>query len=329
MEFEESKKAMSKALSERDMEEFRRVSSEAVAASGDTFELIQLTSIIAVAGQSDLASEAADKASSLVGDDPKNRAEAAGALRALGFPLAAYRILKGMEGGDSIHRITATCLVDMEEYESALDEFVQIQEPTVYDRIMLSRIYSYMGEHAKAIELAELIEKENPNLYDAMVRYVDSLMMAGKQKEAIRYARERLKAKDADGNAIAAYVMRISGKEKSAAGYAMRAINIDQKHIGAMETLGICLAQKGEAEKARIVAGAINEISPGHKSAMEIIHYLERSHLELLRELGPLSCAVAEPDLLPELRADERQRDDDLQTTQPHQDHEYCLDGRR
>jgi len=321
MEFEESKAAMSKALSDRNMDEFRSTAADAVSASEDTFELIQLTSIITVAGQADLASQAAEKAGSLVGDDPKRRAEAAGALRALGFPMVAYRILKGMEGGDPIHRITATCLVDMEEYESALDELVQIQDHTVYDRIMLSRIYSSLGEHAKAIELAELIEHENPGLYDAMVRYVDALMMAGRQKDAIKYARERLKAKDADGNAIAAYVMRISGKEKSAVGYAMRAINIDQKHIGAMETLGICLAQKGEVEKARIVAGAINEISPGHKSAMEIIHYLERSHAQLLGQLGLLPRAVAEPDLPPELGAYERQRDNDLQTTQPHEDH--------
>ena len=42
-----------------------------------------------------------------------------------------------------------------------------------------------------------------------------------------------------------------------------------------METLGICLADKGEYDKARIVAGAINEKSPGDKAALNVLSYCE------------------------------------------------------
>ena len=37
----------------------------------------------------------------------------------------------------------------------------------------------------------------------------------------------------------------------------------------------ICLAEKGEYDKARIVAGAINEVSPGNKAALNIISFCE------------------------------------------------------
>ena len=62
---------------------------------------------------------------------------------------------------------------------------------------------------------------------------------------------------------------------KSAAGFATRALNIDNGHLDAMETLGICLAYKGEYEKARIVAGAINEKSPGDRAALNVLRYCE------------------------------------------------------
>ncbi len=42
-----------------------------------------------------------------------------------------------------------------------------------------------------------------------------------------------------------------------------------------METLGICLAMKGEYQKAKITAGAINEISPGNKAVINILAYCD------------------------------------------------------
>ena len=131
---------------------------------------------------------------------------------------------------------------------------------------MLTEIHSALGQHAKAIEIATGLLSEYPQNYQVRRAYVSSLILGGRDKEAGKYARSCLKDKTADSNAIAAYVLRIAGT---------RAINIDNGHIGAMETLGICLAEKGEYDKARIVAGAINEKSPGDKAALNVLSYCE------------------------------------------------------
>jgi Flp pilus assembly protein TadD len=140
---------------------------------------------------------------------------------------------------------------------------------------MLTTILSSLGEHKKSNEEALALLNENPKDYDTRISYVKSLMMGGRNKDALKYAREGLKDKSADSNAVAAYVLRVQGNIKAAGGYASRAVQIDNQHIGGMETLGICLALKEEYEKARIVAGAINEISPGDKAAINILSYCE------------------------------------------------------
>ena len=137
-------------------------------------------------------------------------------------------------------------------------------------------IYSSLGEHSAANKIAESLIGEFPKEYVVMRCYVTALILAGRDKEAVKFVRSCLKDKSADSNAIAAYVMRITGNIKAAAGYATRAIQIDNGHVGAMETLGICLAEKGEIDKARIVAGAINEKSPGDKAALNVLSYCDR-----------------------------------------------------
>ena len=208
-------------------------------------------------------------------DDRKDLVQISGALRGLEYPSSALSILKGMEQDDSIVRMSALCLIDLDEYEDALDTVGRIQEITPFDRVMLTEIHSALGQHAKAIEIATGLLSEYPQNYQVRRAYVSSLILGGRDKEAGKYARSCLKDKTADSNAIAAYVLRIAGNYKAAAGYATRAINIDNGHIGAMETLGICLAEKGEYDKARIVAGAINEKSLDDKAALNVLSYCE------------------------------------------------------
>ena len=208
-------------------------------------------------------------------DDRKDLIQISGALRGLEFPSSALSILKRMDQDDSIVRMSALCLLDLEEYEEALDTVGRISEITPFDRVMLTEINSALGQHTKAIETASELLSEYPQNYQVRRAYVSALILGGKDKEAGKYARAGLKDKSADSNAIAAYVLRISGNYKAAAGYATRAINIDNGHIGALETLGICLAEKGEYDKARIVSGAINEKSPGDKAALNVLSYCE------------------------------------------------------
>lgn len=214
----------------------------------------------------------------LLEDLPEDRTtlvQVAGALRGLEYPSSALSILKEMEQDDSIVRMSALCLIDLDEYEEALAMTDRIQEVTPFDRVMLTEIKSALGMHSEAVDIASKLLEEYPQNYEVRRAYVSSLMLGGRDKEAAKYARAAVKDKTADSNALAAYVLRIAGNYKAAAGYATRALNIDSGHIGAMETLGICLADKGEYDKARIIAGAINEKSPGDKAALNVLSYCE------------------------------------------------------
>lgn len=214
----------------------------------------------------------------LLEDLPEDRRmliQISGALRGLEYPASALSVLKGMEQDDSVRRMSAMCMIDLEEYEDALDMVGRIEEITPFDRVMLTEIHSALGMHSKAIEISSNLLEEYPKNYEVRRAYVSALMLGGRDKEAAKYARAAVKDKTADSNALAAYVLRIEGNYKAAAGFATRAINIDNGHIGAMETLGICLAEKGEYDKARIVAGAINEKSPGDKAALNVLSYCE------------------------------------------------------
>ena len=214
----------------------------------------------------------------LLEDLPEDRTtlvQVAGALRGLEYPSSALSILKEMEQDDSIVRMSALCLIDLDEYEEALAMTDRIQKVTPFDRVMLTEIKSALGMHSEAVDIATKLLEEYPQNYEVRRAYVSALMLGGRDKEAAKYARAAVKDKTADSNALAAYVLRIAGNYKAAAGYATRALNIDSGHIGAMETLGICLADKGEYDKARIVAGAINEKSPGDKAALNVLSYCE------------------------------------------------------
>ena len=241
----------------------------------DPFELIKCMSLLRVVEDNETMATLVKKVMASVPDDVKVKAEIAGALRGLDYPMHAYEILKTMEQEDSVLRMSVLCLIDMEEYESAYAKVQEIEKPVLIDGILKAEVESALGEHTKAIATAEELLKKAPTDYDVRVCYVSTLILAGHDKEAMKYGRGALKEKNADGNALAAYVMRVLGNVKAAGGFAARAVKMNPKHIGAMETLGICLAQKGEYDKARIVAGAINEVSPGNKAALNVLSYCD------------------------------------------------------
>lgn len=241
--------------------------------SDDPFELLKCMSLLKLLPNDGTESKIANRLVAMA--DTENGFEIATALYNLGCPYFSYQISKDLDGDDRVKRLRCHCLVDMEEYESAMECYPQISNPVINDRIMLSAIQSAVGEHKQSLDTSSALLKENPKDYDVRVAYVTSLMLGGHDREAVKYVREGLKDKSADSNAIAAYVMRIQGNVKAAGGYAARAVQKDNQHIGALETLGICLALSNEYDKARITAGAINEISPGNKAAMNILSYCE------------------------------------------------------
>lgn len=237
------------------------------------FTLIKSISLLKVVNDFESINAVVDILLSSLPEDEETKLQIVTALNGLEMPTIAYGILKNMPKNDSVNRLSATCLFDMEEYESALDKLNNIEVMETADRILLTSVLSSLGEHVEAISNAEKLLSENPKAYDVCSSYVGALMLAGRNKDVVKYARAALKDKTADANALAAFAMRVSGNIKAAAGYASRALQIDHTHIGAMETLGLCLVEKGEYDKAKIIAGAINEISPGNKAAVNIISY--------------------------------------------------------
>ncbi len=243
-------------------------------ASGEPFTIIKCMSLLKSVGDDSVMLDLMKMLMASLKDD-ETRLQSAMALRSLGYPSNSLGILKGLNKDDPVLRESARCLMDLEEYEDALDSLRAMNGPTPQDGCMIVESLSSLGEHSDAVKEARLLLSRYPKDYDVRVRYVSALISAGRQKEAVKYVRETLKEKTADSNALAAYVMWVTGNVKSAGAYASRAVSMDHAHVGAMETLGLCLAEKGEIDKARIVAGAINEVRPGDKAVLNILSYCE------------------------------------------------------
>lgn len=241
----------------------------------DPFTVIKCLSLLRVVNDRETSRRLLSLLDERMPEDARDRIEIAGALRGLDYPAIAYSILRELPQDDSIRRMSAMCQMDLEEYETALDIIQQIEDPKPFDRVMLTETYSALGEHTKAVETARELLSRHPDEFEVQRCYASALVLAGMDKEAVRFVRAQLKDKSADANALAAFVMRVTGNTKAAAGYATRAIKLDQKNVSAMETLGICLAEKGEYDKARIVAGAINEVSPGNRAALNVLSYCD------------------------------------------------------
>jgi len=241
--------------------------------SDDPYEILKGMSLLKLVPQDGTESKVANIL--VEKTESKDALDVASALRNLDCPIFALEVLKKAPENDRSVRLRCHCLYDIEEYESALDLYKEIENPVINDRILLCDILSSIGEHSRSIEESSKLLSECPNDYDVRIAYVKSLMMGGREKDAAKYARAAVKDKSADSNAVAAYVLRIAGNTKAAGGYASRAVQLNPQHIGAMETLGICLALKEEYDNAKIVAGAINEISPGDKAALNILSYCE------------------------------------------------------
>lgn len=255
---------------------------------------VKCLSLLKVVGDTEVSKAIVSRLASEPPEDPALRIQVAGALRGLDYPSTAYSLLRTMGQDDTVLRLSCMCLEDMEEYEMALESVSSISSPTPFDRVMLTEVNSALGNHAEAVRVAESLLAEMPGDFDVRRAYVSALVLAGRDKEAVKYVRGRLKERTSESNALAAYVMRVLGNTKAAAGYATRAINMDSRNVSAMETLGICLAERGEYDKARIVAGAINEVSPGSRAALNVLSFCEghrsgRSPCRRCRSGGP--CA--------------------------------------
>lgn len=240
---------------------------------GDTMVLLTCASLLTAVG---LPAERGKVVSMISGNPPDDlnmRMEAAAGLRGLGEFSAALSLLDGVPPNDSVSRERMEDLYGLRDYAGAVAAHASISEPTLGDDIRLVDALCSLKDFKKAAAKTSEILAEDPSGYEAQRCHCSMLLRSGKQKEAEQFARDRLKSdkKSADANALASYVLYMCGKVSAAGGFATKAVQADNRHIGAMEILALCLVEKGKIDEARIVAGAINEVVPGHPAVVRII----------------------------------------------------------
>lgn len=191
-------------------------------------------------------------------------------LSGLGLYGEALIVLEGSENPAAIPILYATALLAVGRAAEAVD-VLSDGNLGIEESIVLSEALCAVGRHEEAVSLTKTLVSEGGG-WPAMKAYCAALMHGGDNKGAFKYARKAMKEVGAaDSNALAAYVMRINGRIPAAAGYAARALKADAHHLGALEEMAMCLLEKGEVDRARFFAGAINDVSPGHPATVRIL----------------------------------------------------------
>ncbi|MDR3206227.1 MAG: tetratricopeptide repeat protein [Candidatus Methanoplasma sp.] len=244
--------------------------SELISCSDDPFTLLTCASLSSTAGHRGGVKAAVSKIlrTPLGG----RAAEVAAGLAGIGcFSEALDVIRSSNEKGCA--SLEASLLLALGRCGEALEAADRASELSLPGRIVRVEALSALGRHDEAVRIAKDLEAYGATAYEAGRCYCAALLSADRPKDAKNYLSEMLKAdkNSADYNALAAYVFWVQGKTTAAASYAAKAVQADNGHTGAMETLALCMIDKGRYRDAKIVAGAINEKSPGNPAAHRII----------------------------------------------------------
>lgn len=205
-----------------------------------------------------------------VPEDAEMKYQIVQGLISLGALKDAGMILADMEPSDKIHRARAAVFHGTDRFEDALASLGAMSVQEEVDRVLKVQALGALGKHDKAIALAKEI-LSGSNSYRAGRCYISALVLAGREKEAAKYAKERMKDKSADGYALMAFYQWLNGNSTAGGAFSSKALKIENKHLGAMETIGLCFADKGSFWEAKIAAGAINEIEPGSPAVFRIL----------------------------------------------------------
>ena len=240
----------------------------------DASTLLKCASLLKVVDDEDGCQELLDMVIDASPDlKGKERLTVASSLRGLGRASEAYDLIKDEKETDAIIREKARALLMTDDSEIALSIIRKISKMTADDKILLTEILCSLGEFKEAHDIASQLVKDENASYDSLVNLCATLMLMGKNKEAIKTAKQHLKEdkKDVDSLALAAYVMRINGRTAAAANFAHRALTADHKHKGALETMAYCMIEKSRIIEAKVLAGAINDRTPGDPAAIRIL----------------------------------------------------------
>ncbi|MDR3282776.1 MAG: hypothetical protein LBS92_04105 [Candidatus Methanoplasma sp.] len=244
--------------------------SELISCSDDPFTLLTCASLSATTGYAVGVAAAVSKITRApVGE---HAADIAAGLGGMGHVSEALSVIRS-SGVEGVKGLEASLLLSAGRYGEALNALDLISDPSASDRVVRTEALSALGLHEEAVECAKSLLSDEPTTYDACKCYCAALLSADCVKAAKSYVDALLKSdkESADHNALAAYVLWVQGKTAMAASYAAKSVKIDNGHRGAMETLAFCMIEKGRYKDAKIVAGAINEKSPGDPAACRII----------------------------------------------------------
>ena len=246
---------------------------DAIASStDDTLVLLKCASLLKVVDDDDGCQDILDRVITSASNTKEARLSIAIPLRSLGRPMDAYDLIKDEEETDRMLSEKARTLLMMDEAESALSKMRKMSSMTAPDRMLLTEILCSLGEFKEAYEVSDSLVNDENASYDSLVNLCTTLMLMGKNKDAVKTAKKHLKdEKSVDSLALSAYVMRINGKTTAAAAYAHRALSIDHTHKGALETMAFCLIERSRFNEAKVMAGAINDKSPGDPATIRIL----------------------------------------------------------
>lgn len=234
--------------------------------------VLTCASLYLTLGNEDGFREAVSRISGNLPDDPGMLCDIAEALLALDVPGDALAAAERAGDSDRAKHLKASALHELMRDTEALDMVSGLESDG--DVILRAYVLASLKRFDEAVSSLDGLVKRKD--YKACRAYISILVKAKRDKEAMKYARERAKGKDADGSALMAQYQWIDGNITAAGAYASKAIKADETHVGAMEFLGYALASKGEFRNAKIVAGAINEREPGNPAAFRIISLCNR-----------------------------------------------------
>ena len=239
---------------------------------GDPVTLIKSASLLKSVDLEERSQEILDMVVDLIDEDSDNKFAIAVALSGLGRYEDSLSILDMLNEKDNVLRQKARTSLALKDGDAALGYITKMKELDVKDRILLTEIQCARRDLQGAYETAEKLSKEVKG-YDTLVNLCSVLILMDRNKDAIKLGRSHLKEdkKNADSLALAAYIMRINGKTPAAANFAHAALKIDHTHIGALETMALCLIEKNKLLEAKMMAGVINENDPGNPAVVRIL----------------------------------------------------------
>lgn len=235
--------------------------------------LFKCASLLKVVEEEDCCQELLDRIESNLPLDEKERMNIAIGLRGLGRSESAYRIMDDMESYvPETYEIALTAFTAGRP-EEALDMIEEHELDDQRSMILATEAMCAMGMLDEAMETADKAIYYYGSGYDTLVNKCNVMLRMGKPKDAIKFSKAHVKESKAnlDYLALNAYVMRINGRLPAAANYASRVLKSDYKHIGALETMAMCLVEKKSFINAKLLAGAINDADPGNPAAVRIL----------------------------------------------------------